>query len=169
MHTRKFFSYSLFSTFIFVLSVTSIQAKSERFPHGCRELGSKISNDLLILENAAEEHPQTLYLIHNIYGGPVILKRLKTHDKDLGPLYKNKLGYNEWGAFAMDKQIMHFACYTGDGDLQQQVNCGQAIDICQYTRAKFGEGNMGNYWSVKSTDLYNAKRQAIQQGILLRW
>lgn len=151
------------------LLALSTQAAVRKFPHGCRPVGSKFSGNLLVLDNMAEEHPQTLYLVHNINNGAVTLKRRPVNSQDLGPLYKNTIRYDQWGGFATDKQLQYFACYSGEGEYMHAIDCANAIEVCQYTRAKFGEGNMGTYWSVKSMSLYGAKREAIQQGLLLRW
>jgi len=171
MHLSRRFHYSMLSSILLSLVLTPIYAKQpRRFPHGCRALGSKFHHDLLVLENAAEEHPQTLYLVHNLSSGPITLKRKRLDSRDLAPIYKNTIKYDQWGAFATDKPMMYFACFSGDAkEYSYQINCRDVLEICQYTRAKFGEGNMGNYWSVKSNGQRAAMRDAIKQGILLRW
>ena len=154
----------------FALSSSILAKQERRFPHGCRDVGSSFKGNLLILEPESEETPQTLFLVHNISGSPVMLKRKRVDSKDFGPNYKNVIRYNQWGIFVTDKPMLYFSCHSKPHDgYSYQLDCRDVVELCQFTRAKFGDGNNGNYWAVKSNGRRAGMRDAIRQGILLRW
>ena len=157
-----------------VISHSTLAAKKtrvkRRFPHGCRDVGYEFKNQLLVLKPQSEEHPQTIYLIHNLSHGHLLLQLEKLPQHTFSPHYKNVVRPNQWGAFATDQSIMQFKCSKATRrSAGEQIDCGHVLELCQYTRAKFADNNMGNYWAVVSKTRRGAMNEAIAKGILLRW
>lgn len=161
----------LFSVFIF--HSTAIDAKSKKskrkFPHGCRALGYGFADKYLILRPQTEEGRQTLYLLHNKSYKPVKLILIKSSQQIHMPSYKNTIKGNQWAAFATDEHEMKFRCINPSNNQSTTLDCSKIFEACQYTRAKFDQGNMGNYWVVKSDPLRRTIYKSILYGILLRW
>ena len=153
------------------LGARKSKRSQRRFPRGCRHVGFEFKNDLLILKPLSEETPQTLYMFHNTSNSNIILKLVKQPHEVFSPNYENKIRPYQWAAFAMDKENMQFSCkksYRNSTD-DDTTDCGGVLEVCQYTRAKFGGSNKGNYWVVSSSPRYSTVRTSIQKGILLRW
>lgn len=167
--------------------------EQRRFPHGCRHIGYRYQDGLLILKPvpndstkpkklkmaANEQHLpekqkprkvpiQTLYLIHNLSGHSIYLKAKKLPDVPFSPTHENTIRPNQWAAFAVNQKELQFTCTmagTGGG----QIDCTNTFELCQYNHAKFAQHNQGTYWVVKSASRSQAKWGSIRSGILLKW
>lgn len=165
----QFFKVSLsmkYISFLFaVLLSTTIEAASS-FPKGCEVRGFGYNGSNLVISNAGK---QTYYLIQNISGRPINLQRLADHEVFTSPSLSAKLSPTRWAALASDLDNLHFACTYADNDLNEQANCRDLVDICQYPRAKFALSNMGNYWVSVDRDQRQVINDSTAKGIYLRW
>jgi hypothetical protein len=157
---------SILSGLIFALS--SHAATKSPFPAGCRTVGHEFINHLMILKPDMEDHPQTLYMIHNTSAQTIKLQLYKTSGQRYSPNYDNIIAKGEWGVFAMDEEFLPFVCATMAKKEITPVACHDTVEVCQYTRAKFDVANMGNYWVSHSRSLSSAIKESSGDGILLR-
>ncbi len=139
-----------------------------KYPHGCRELGYEFESSLLILKPVSEsEDIQTVYLVHNKAPHPVHFIAKRDPKDYTAPPFENVIRGGQWGAFAMNQAAVEFICSTPDQ--AQTINCGDVLELCQYTRAKFGTAINGTYWIMPSSSQKEAVRRTIHDGVLLRW
>ena len=87
----------------------------------------------------------------------------------MSPKLQSKLNPARWSAFASDTSDVHFQCFSGDKNDQKQINCREALTICEYPRVKFALSNMGSYWVSTNKPQKQVIRDSIKKGILLRW
>lgn len=147
------------------------QASVKTFLPGCHQFGHEyIGGRLVFTPVKTEEYDQTIFFIHNIYSDTIQLKYHRTEKTALHPLWQAKVNYNRWAVFATDQQGLIFSCYDDYGSGEgQRIDCGSAIEVCQFPRAKFGEHNKGNYWVTNNQSKKGARNAAIRKGVLLRW
>ena len=136
------------------------------FPHGCEVSGFGYSDNFLILN---ERGVQSFYLIQNRSNKAIELEHVEIKDVFMSPKLHSKLEPLQWSAFASDVENVHFKCFTQDGENTTSVNCGEALEVCQYPRVKFALSNMGNYWVSTNKDQGQVIKDAVAKGILLRW
>jgi len=156
--------------FISLIFISSSFALARKYPHGCKDVGYVFENRLLVLKPASENHPQTVYLIHNKLKKSVKLIFIKPIGQGYMPHFKNIIKANKWGSFATDQPQLKFLCQISLKKRgKRTINCGSALELCQYIRAKFPGSHMGSYWAVRSDTQRNAKYTTIKQGVLLKW
>lgn len=153
----------------FLLASSSFAA-ARKYPHGCKPVGFSFENRLLILKPIQEDHPQTIYLIHNRLNKSLKLSFIKPPRQAYFPHLKSTIKANQWASFATDRSMIKFVCQqaskTGES---RNVDCGKALELCQYVRTKFPESHMGSYWAIRSNTLKRTRYSTIKQGILLKW
>jgi len=137
------------------------------FPHGCEVTGyGFIGNDLVLNEKGG----QAYYLIQNRSEKKIELEHYESNpDAFMSPKLETKFDTSKWSAFASDVENMHFRCYTQYNGDRMIVNCRDALDVCQYPRAKFALSNMGNYWVSTNKSLEQVVKDTVAKGIYLRW
>lgn len=137
------------------------------FPRGCEVLGyGFIENDLVLNEKGQ----QAYYLIQNRSNKKIELQHFETNpDVFMSPKLENKSDPSRWSAFASDVKDMHFRCYTQENNDKIIVNCRDALDVCQYPRARFALSNMGNYWVSTNKPVEQVVKDTIAKGIYLKW
>ena len=137
------------------------------FPRGCEVLGyGFIGNDLVLNEKGE----QAYYLIQNRSDKKIELEHYETNpDVFMSPKLENKSDSSRWSAFASDVANMHFRCYTQESADRMLVNCRDALDVCQYPRAKFALSNMGNYWVSTNKPIEQVVKDTVAKGIYLKW
>lgn len=150
-------------------SLAAGQDKS-RYLSGCDPVGYEYKNGRLYLKPVkVEEYDQTVFFIHNVSMDRINLKSVKDNDYPHYPSWQAKIGENRWAAFATDREGIEFNCetqsYSNDGST---TNCESAIDVCQYTRAKFGPHIYGNFFVTTNKSKYSARNSVIRYGVLLR-
>ncbi len=148
-----------------LLYTTATAATS--FPRGCEVTGyGFVDNDLVLNEKGG----QAYYMIQNRSEKKIELEHHNTNpDAFMSPKLENKFDPLRWSAFASDVENMHFRCYTQENDDRMLVNCRDALDVCQYPRAKFALSNMGNYWVSTNKPLEQVVKDTVAKGIYLRW
>lgn len=169
---NKIFKFTvLIVSILLIFNSAFIYAKEKRkFPRGCRPIGFDFKDQYLLLKSEAEEHPQTLYLLHNTSRYDIQLSLVNNNNLIKTPRFENTIKSKLWGAFATDEPEMKFSCHIKSKHHDDRmVDCSNIFEICQYNRAKFADNNMGNYWVVNSNTLRKTVYKAITYGILLRW
>lgn len=158
----------VFGFFIWLISISLSQA--DAFPRGCEVRGFGYDGRHLILN---ETGTQTLYLIQNRAGRTIELRRVEDPNVFMSPPLITRLDAEKWAAFASDIQELNFECLLSQKDSQdnkvQNIDCREALDVCQYPRVKFALSNMGNYWVTTNKTQSQVINDTAGKGILLRW
>lgn len=137
------------------------------FPRGCEVTGFNFTGNDLVLN---ERGQQAFFLIQNRSDKKIEVEHVETNpDVFMSPKLENKFDPSRWAAFASDIENLHFKCYTQINGDKLDVNCREALDVCQYPRVKFALSNMGNYWISTNKALEQVIKDAVAKGILLRW
>lgn len=165
---RTFIILSLIS-----LLSTGASAKSEsgpRFFSGCNEVGHEFDNGQLALKPVFKtEENQVVFLLHNFSENDVTIKLSPTKITTIYPSWERILEVDRWAAFATDKENLSFSCFTKDGaENSIEINCQEALEVCQYENSKFGPQNRGNYWISENLSKIETRDRVIKSGILLR-
>jgi len=157
------------SLVIIILAVNAAgfgTAAATSFPKGCEASGFQYDGLELVLN---EEGKQTLYFIKNNDRQGITLKYREDKAVFMSAGWQTDVSPRRWAAFAADEKNMHFQCIARGRHQQEQVDCKQVLELCQYPRVKFAGSNMGNYWVSENKSLRQTMRAAIKKGILLRW
>lgn len=136
------------------------------FPRGCEVTGFGYSQNYLIVNETGE---QTFYLIQNRSPAPIELQRYETREVFMSPPLTAKIDVSNWAAFASDVEGLHFQCFIRENDNPVKIDCRDALEVCQYPRAKFALSNMGNYWVSTNKTQQQVIKEAVAKGIYLRW
>ncbi|MDP1614856.1 MAG: hypothetical protein Q8L68_03585, partial [Methylococcales bacterium] len=136
------------------------------FPKGCEPRDFQFSNYNLVLN---EQGDQRLFLIQNRSTEAVDLSRLQGRNDFMNPSLSAKLAPGTWAAFASDIANLNFECHITEGENTRKIDCAQALDVCEYPRAKFALSNMGNYWISANKPRQNIVQDAATKGIYLHW
>lgn len=156
----------LTTLFIIGFLFTNANAAST-FPRGCEVSGYGFSENDLVLN---DQGLQAFYVIQNRSDKKIELEHYETRaDIFMSPKLESKLDASRWAAFASDVAGMHFKCYTQENNSKIAVNCRDALDVCQYPRAKFALSNMGSYWVSTNKALEQVIKDAVAKGIYLKW
>ena len=110
-----------------------------------------------------------VFIIHNFSENDVTIKLSPTKITKIYPTWERTLEVDRWAAFTMDKENLSFACFTKDGaENSIEINCKEALEVCQYENSKFGPQNRGNYWISENLSKIETRDRVIKSGILLR-
>lgn len=145
--------------------------KSKRFLSGCYIEGYHFKHRVLHLEPKSKGHAASIYFMHNLsMNTSVNLYQMKTGNESYIMNLNNKINPNQWGVFATDKTLDRFICTIPSSKYTygEVVDCKKVLDVCEFTNAKFGTNNRGNYWVIRSSHKSGAKWGSIRQGTLLR-
>ena len=157
--------YPLF-IFLFICIFNNGFAKTVKFPKGCESIGYEFNNKEV---NFLTYQEQALYFIYN--PGQKIIKlssgKSESNIIDLG--WCINLKPKRWAAIAINSEDLKMHCELESISTSQLQRCSNAIEICQYPRAKFTLSNQGTYWIAKNDHLKKAMSKAIKRGILLSW
>jgi len=143
---------------------------SNRFPLGCKPVGSRFElRTLHILPKEVGEQ-QSLYFFHNESNKPVKLYQMRAVDNP-GNLYLNHvISGSHWGALATSEPDLRYACAIDDGKTPGGllVDCASVLRVCEFARVKFGLNNRGNFWFVSNGARNSAVRDVTAYGIIPR-
>lgn len=156
---------------IFPTQLFAAATKEPLFPGGCRPAGFVFKHKVLRLLPNAAGNSQSLFFIHNKTMSSVKLYQMRTGDEPFIMHLNNTIRPNQWGVFASDEKVANFICTKPNHKSKYGniIDCSKALELCEYTNVKFSINNHGNYWAVRSNAKYPARRQVINQGVLLRW
>lgn len=153
--------------FIVMLNITNTAfVFAGVFPRGCEVTGFGYEDGRLILNETGD---QTLYLIQNHSSNKIMLEHFEIKEIFLSPKLRNKVSPGNWSAFASEIPSQHFKCFKMNGESQEEVDCSEFLEICQYPRVKFALSNMGTYWVSMNKPQPQVLKDAIAKGILLHW
>ena len=136
------------------------------YPRGCEVTGFAYQNEQLVLNETGE---QTFYLIQNRREIPIELERYQDKEVFMSPKLTTRFSPNRYAAFASDMAQMHFQCFEQQLGERVAINCADALEVCQYPRAKFPLSNMGSYWISTNKTREQVIKDASEKGIYLRW
>jgi hypothetical protein len=158
----------VFFTALFAASLFSVNTYAEStFPHGCEVSGYRFDGNTLVLNETGQ---QAFYVMQNRSSQQIEMEHVETRpDVFMSPKLESKLASLRWAAFASDVADTHFKCYTQQNGERLLVNCRDALDVCQYPRAKFALSNMGSYWVSTNKPKEQVIKDAVAKGIYLRW
>jgi hypothetical protein len=146
------------SMWLLGLSLLSAHVCAESFPKGCEPRDFHFAGSNLILNETGDHSSQ-----------PVEIQRLRTNDTFMSPSLSVNLGAGAWGAFASDLLNLEFECHIKQGSNSQKMHCSQALEVCEYPRAKFALSNQGNYWVSSNKPQHEVINDAAAKGIYLHW
>ncbi len=130
---------------LFINTDTNARARRSAFPRGCQASGYHFTDGKLVINPDNADPHQTLYLIHNKSDTRVHVEYQKDPNAFMSPTWEADLDRNRWAAFATDKSNIPFKCKRKSRYEETDTDCGEALALCQYPRAKFALANMGNY------------------------
>ncbi len=156
------------------LILFSLNAHSEverRFLPGCTEVGHVFQDGRLALKPLFKtSENQGIFFLHNRSEIELTIKLAPTKTTNLYPAWERTLEADHWAAFATNKQNINFSCFHKDNlDANVEIDCKEALEICQYVHAEFGRQNQGNYWVSENLSKIETRDHVIHNGILLRW
>lgn len=135
------------------------------FPRGCEISGFGYNGTSLVFNETGE---QSFYLVQNRSTRTLQLQRPPSTEFMSPPLLA-KLQPQNWGAFASNMQNSFFECFFADNETLEKTDCRDALEVCQYPRAKFALSNMGNYWASIDKNQQQTIKDSTSKGIFLRW
>lgn len=148
------------------LFISTLSSQAASFPRGCESQNFKFESSDLIMNETGE---QRLFLLFNHTNQPVELQRHETSDTFMSPSLSVKLAPGSWAAFASDIPYLVFECHVTQNDNAKKAICADALDVCEYPRAKFALSNMGNYWLSANKSQHEIVQDAAAKGIYLHW
>lgn len=154
------------SIWLLGLSLLSAHVGAENFPKGCEPRDYRFAGSNLVLNETGQ---QRLFVIYNRFSQPVEIQRRQSNDTFMSPSLSVKLGAGGWGAFASDLLNLEFECHVAQAGHAQKLACSQALEVCEYPRAKFALSNMGNYWVSANKPQREVINDAAAKGIYLHW
>jgi hypothetical protein len=149
-----------------LLSALIVSAHAANFPRGCETTGFGYNGRYLIINPNGQ---QTFFLLENRAGKTVQLQRHETRDVFMSPKLETNLASAAWAAFASDEQNLVFQCAIKNESGFSDINCNEALNVCQYPRARFALSNMGNYWVSTNKSQGLVIKEAVAKGIYLKW
>ena len=152
-------------TLIFSLLTTPL-VFANALPHGCESSGYGFQDPYVTFNDTGA---QTFFLMQNEANAPIFLERVTQEEAFMNPRLQSKLNPSQWAAFASDTSNTHFKCSVPGDEAPRQVNCSEALKICQYPRVKFALSNMGSYWVATNKTLEQVIKEATTKGIYLKW
>ena len=156
------------STITLLIAISTSHA-ANIFPRGCLISGHGFNKNYLVLN---EHGDQTIYFMQNRSNATIELEHVETRPNIfMSPKLESKLTSSNWSAFASDTANTYFKCYKRNGGNGERtvINCQDALDVCQYSRAKFALSNMGNYWVSTDKPIQQVIKDATKKGIYLKW
>jgi hypothetical protein len=147
-----------------MICVTVLNASE--FPGGCKPMGYQFNKGYLLLNDLGK---QTFFMIQNKSTTPVSILRVQTKDAFMSPKFESSISPYQWSAFASDSIHLPLACYSGDNQAGERIDCQAALDICEYPNVKFALSNMGTYWVSMNKSRQDIITDAVKTGIYLKW
>ncbi len=158
------FNHLGFAALLSVLLISNSHCAT--FPRGCEVTGFGFNQNYLVLNESGD---QAYYLIQNISGAKVEMERQDNDESFMTPPLLASLDPTNWAAFASDIRNLNFKCYKKVENNTAQINCSDALEVCQYPRARFALSNMGNYWISTNKTQYEIIQDSVAKGIYLKW
>lgn len=149
-----------------VVAATKQPNQNPTFPRGCEVTGFGFNQNLLTLNESGN---QSYYLVQNTTNARIEMERQEHEESFMTPPLLATIDPANWAAFASDVKNLNFKCYKHVGDNTAQINCQDALEVCQYPRVKFALSNMGNYWISVNKTQYEVIQDSVAKGIYLKW
>ena len=151
------------------LLAKSAKEKKPRFPMGCFPVGYKFKYHTLTVTPTAKYHPQTIFLVHNLAGFPVHIRQIHTGDKPYVIHINTTIKPRFWSVLATDEKKLKFICTVNKKGikLEQIIDCGKVLELCEFPNTRFGDNHRGNYWIHQRSTGNSAKRATKYHGVLL--
>ncbi|MGD9152794.1 MAG: enhanced entry protein [Gammaproteobacteria bacterium] len=161
----------IFGLLTFNLTLANNQRVKQklRFPVGCKPTGYKFDFYNVVFKPSALRYSQTVYFIRNVSGRPVYM--LQVHDgSEPYIIYMNGLIVpNKWSVLSVSEDQVKYICtnYTKANRNHRVINCQNALNICEFSRSRFGTNHRGTYWLTMNQSREAAVRITRFHGILL--
>lgn len=155
---------------LFASAPAMAQKATDELPKGCHNEGYTFNNFALTLMPSKVGNNDSVYFIYNNSSATISLYQLKSAKENMGININNKIRPYDWGVYSSDEPLVRFACTIPSAEYEhgKLINCKGHLEVCEYTNAKYGVNNRGNYWMTRSSSRNDALRRVNQLGILLR-
>lgn len=164
---------ALVSALLLPLATESLAAdkkKLTRFPEGCHPISHTFDHYNVLIKPKAVYHPQTIFFFHNIGKETVRLVQARSGHEPFVIHTRTKIKPNLWAVYATDEPVTKFTCLVSGkkGEPAKVVNCRNYLDICEFTRTRFGTNHRGNYWVFTNMPSHKvAQYRTKRHGVLM--
>lgn len=143
--------------------------KNVQYPYDCVPSDYRFSYFTLILEPSFKFTRQATYFIHNTSDKPISLLQARTGDDPYIMHLKTTINPHQWSVLAIGEKKVLMICTNSDKKLMHDkvVDCQKNLDICQYTHARYGDNEHGNYWPIENNTMNGAVHAMRWHGVLL--
>ena len=110
----------------------------------------------------------SLYFVFNALNKPVRLHHMRK-DQEASKLHLNHtIQARKWAVLSTYEKELKYICTVEDGKTPygKIVDCADSLQVCEFTRVKFGLNNRGNHWLVNSGSKNDAVRSVVYYGII---
>ncbi|MDQ2994471.1 MAG: hypothetical protein M3R00_05945 [Pseudomonadota bacterium] len=144
--------------------------ETQRFPSGCYQKGYSFNYNVLQFDVGEKDIMQSMYFVHNLSKQTVNLYQMRTGEEPFVVHINNSITAKRWAVFATDEKLSRFICTipSNKSTYGKIINCGDVLDVCQYSNVVFAPNGHGNYWAVTNLGMRAAQSSVIQQGTLLK-
>ncbi|HRD68878.1 MAG TPA: endopeptidase IV [Legionella sp.] len=142
--------------------------KDSKFPTGCTPVGYQQRLKVLSLYPGKEGALQSMYFFYNKLPQTITLFQMRDKDSEYSTRFNHTIKSNSWAVLAVGEPQVRFVCTLGDAKSSygQIVDCGEAVNVCEYVNVKFGLNNKGNFWIVESNTRNGAVSEVVRYGII---
>lgn len=146
------------------------EAKDDKYPLGCRNVGYVF--DLKILKLLPEEsgERQSLYFIFNNLSTKISLYQMLKNDSTRSMYLNHVILPRQWSVLSTSESELKYICSVEEGKSTygKIVDCADSLKVCEFARVKYGMNNQGNFWLVNSNTNGGAVREVLNYGIIPR-
>jgi len=166
---KKIIQLALTLSLIAITANATAASKEQRFPHECTAQGYQLTPYSVTFTPTAKYHPQALYFVKNISNKNVNLLQTRTGDEDYVNYLQNTIKPNLWSSLALDEPETTFICTTTNNRTGKPfaIDCSKVLDICEFTRVRFGENHRGNYWISHNKSMRATFNSTKWHGVLM--
>lgn len=137
-------------------------------PLGCRDAGYAFDLKTLEIKPPSVGERNSLYFVFNALNKPVRLHHMRK-DQEASKLHLNHtIQARKWAVLSTCEKELKYICTVEDGKTPygKIVDCADSLQVCEFTRVKFGLNNRGNHWLVNSGSKNDAVRSVVYYGII---
>lgn len=111
---------------------------------------------------------QSMYFLYNKANTAINLFQMRGEDSAHSAYLNHVIGARQWAVLSTNEKKVRFVCTVANSTSQygDVIDCGQNIQVCEYTNVRYGLNNRGNYWLVNSNTKNSAINEVVHYGII---
>lgn len=144
------------------------EKEDTRPPIGCRDSGYQFVLEALHLKPGSNGDNQSLYVMYNQLNQAVTLYQMHGEESTRSAYLNHVIGPHEWAVLSTGEKQVKFICSVPEKKslYGQVVDCATSLKVCEYTNARYGLNNRGNFWLYNSSTKGGAASAVVHYGII---